>query len=193
MNRPGNRGTVHAVARALFAERGYQGVTVRDIAAAAGVSPALVVKLHGSKAELYRAAGPVPLPFAALDVPRGKLGAALVRQVLERRDRGATDPWCALPPSVLQSPDPDRTRAEVRERVLGDLAGLIGDTTASRHHAAAVACQLMGFAEGVRVLGLLPSRETDADELVGLYAPAVQLHIDACGGGVPPGAGGGAA
>lgn len=36
----------------LFAERGYAGVTVRQIAAAAGVSPALVIHHYGSKEQL---------------------------------------------------------------------------------------------------------------------------------------------
>ena len=36
----------------LFAERGYTGVTVRQIASAAGVSPALVIHHYGSKEKL---------------------------------------------------------------------------------------------------------------------------------------------
>jgi AcrR family transcriptional regulator len=36
----------------LFAERGYSGVTIRQIAAAAGVSPALVIHHYGSKEKL---------------------------------------------------------------------------------------------------------------------------------------------
>lgn len=36
----------------LFAERGYTGMTVRQIAAAAGVSPALVIHHYGSKERL---------------------------------------------------------------------------------------------------------------------------------------------
>ena len=36
----------------LFAERGYAGVTVRQIAAGAGVSPALVIHHYGSKENL---------------------------------------------------------------------------------------------------------------------------------------------
>lgn len=39
----------------LFAERGFTAVTVRDIAAAAGVSHALVHRYLGSKEQMYRA------------------------------------------------------------------------------------------------------------------------------------------
>jgi len=43
---------IRIAAMKLFAERGYAGVSVRQIAAAAGVSPALVIHHYGSKEEL---------------------------------------------------------------------------------------------------------------------------------------------
>jgi AcrR family transcriptional regulator len=55
------RATIRNAALRLFAERGHDAVTVREIAAAAGVSPALVVHHFGSKdglrAEVDRFAG----------------------------------------------------------------------------------------------------------------------------------------
>jgi AcrR family transcriptional regulator len=47
--------TIRDAAMGLFAERGLAGVTVRDIAAAAAVSPALVIHHYGSKAGLKNA------------------------------------------------------------------------------------------------------------------------------------------
>lgn len=43
------RATIREAALELFAERGYSGVSVREIAAAAGVSPALLFHHYGSK------------------------------------------------------------------------------------------------------------------------------------------------
>ena len=43
---------IRIAAMELFAERGYSGVTIRQIAAAAGVSPALVIHHYGSKEQL---------------------------------------------------------------------------------------------------------------------------------------------
>ena len=43
---------IRIAAMELFAERGYADVTIRQIAAAAGVSPALVIHHYGSKDKL---------------------------------------------------------------------------------------------------------------------------------------------
>ncbi len=43
---------IRIAAMGLFAERGYAGVTIRQVAAAAGVSPALVIHHYGSKEQL---------------------------------------------------------------------------------------------------------------------------------------------
>jgi AcrR family transcriptional regulator len=43
---------IRIAAMKLFAEPGYAGVTVRQIASAAGVSPALVIHHYGSKERL---------------------------------------------------------------------------------------------------------------------------------------------
>ena len=48
---------IRIAAMELFAERGYSGVTIRQIAAAAGVSPALVIHHYGSKEKLRAVLG----------------------------------------------------------------------------------------------------------------------------------------
>ncbi|WDZ89430.1 TetR/AcrR family transcriptional regulator [Nocardiopsis sp. HUAS JQ3] len=175
-----SRGAVVAAARRLFFEHGYKGVTVRDIAAAAGVSPALVIKHHGSKAELFNEVGPHDLPLAELDLPRSAIGRALVRKVLARREHGAPEGWLATTAHVRESPDPDRSRAEVRAKLLDSVGALLGDTTPGRRYASAVSCQMLGLAEGVRVLGMFPEEETSREELLDLYAPLIQQQVDAC-------------
>ncbi|WP_235432028.1 TetR/AcrR family transcriptional regulator [Nocardiopsis sp. RV163] len=122
-----SRGAV-AAARRLFFEHGYKGVTVRDIAAAAGGSP-LVIKHHGSKAELFNDVGPHDLPLAELELPRSAIGRALVRKVIARREHGAPEGWLATTAHVRESPDPERSRAEVRAKLLDSVGALLGDTT----------------------------------------------------------------
>ncbi|MFF8815778.1 TetR family transcriptional regulator [Streptomyces pactum] len=50
---PPTRGSIASAARALFLERGYRGTTVRAVAAAAGVDPALIAYHFGSKKGLF--------------------------------------------------------------------------------------------------------------------------------------------
>ena len=54
--RPGDSGTREAIAAAArehFGQSGYDGTTVRAIAATAGVNPALVLYFYGSKQQLF--------------------------------------------------------------------------------------------------------------------------------------------
>jgi AcrR family transcriptional regulator len=62
--RPGpnqTRAAILEAARAAFAERGYDAVSVRAVAREAGVDPALVHRFYGSKEELFVAAMALPV------------------------------------------------------------------------------------------------------------------------------------
>ena len=87
------REQVLQTARRLFGERGYAAVTIREIAAGAGVSPAMVMKVGGSKEQLHADATPLePRPLAP-DVPLDGLGELLVHRVLTRREDADAEPW----------------------------------------------------------------------------------------------------
>lgn len=67
--RPGGEDTrsqVLAAARHRFAQDGYEGATIRGIAAIAGVDPALVHHYFGTKEDLFRAAADFPVDADAL-------------------------------------------------------------------------------------------------------------------------------
>lgn len=169
---------IFSAAGRLFGERGYRAVTVRDIAADAGVSAALVMKLFVSKEKLYAAVRPDESQLAELQVPTSELGRALVFRVLMRRERGTQEPWATIPFAVLESPDPEAARTDIRERYLATTARLIGDTTPDRRFASTVVALMTGFGETLRTLGLFDG--WDFDELVGHYGAVVQAQIDAC-------------
>src|SRR5262249_38857665 len=62
--RPGNQDTREAIlaaARDAFAERGFDGASIRTIATSAGVDPALVHHYFGTKDELFLATVGAPL------------------------------------------------------------------------------------------------------------------------------------
>lgn len=175
-----SREAILDAARTLFAERGYRGVTVRDIAAAAACSPALVMKHFGSKAELFAQTRPEDALTHELRVPRAELGEALVFRVLMRRERSLPDPWLALTRNVREAPDPDAARAEGSATILRWAAELIGDTTPGSRHAAVVCALMIGLAESVRTLDLLAPRWT-FDDAVRHYGALVQAEIDRAG------------
>jgi AcrR family transcriptional regulator len=81
---------IRIAALELFAERGYSGVTVRQIAAAAGVSPALVIHHYGSKEKLRavleeRVAAFVESMLAELARAPGEGGSASVAELFADR------------------------------------------------------------------------------------------------------------
>lgn len=70
-----------------FLERGYSGVSVRDIAAAAGVDPALVIRHFGSKEGLFLEAMRVhPDRTIVFDGPLEHLGRRIVEAMLAPDD-----------------------------------------------------------------------------------------------------------
>ena len=164
-------------ARRLFGERGYRGVTVRDIAADAGVSAALVMKLFLSKEKLFAAAQPNESLLTELDVPTSELGRALVFRVLMRRERGLQEPWAMIPFTVQDAPDPDAARSELRERYLAAVSRVMGDTSPDRRAAATVIALMTGFGD-TSAPGPLDGWEFD--ELVSHFGAIVQAQIDAC-------------
>jgi AcrR family transcriptional regulator len=170
--------TVLRSAERLFGERGYRAVTVRDIAADAGVSAALVMKLFLSKEKLYAAVQPDESLLTELDVPTSELGRTLVFRVLMRKERGMQEPWAIIPFAVLESPDPEAARADIRERYVAAIARLIGDASPEHRFASTVTALMTGFGETVRTLGLFEG--WDFDDLVAHYGAIVQAQIDAC-------------
>jgi AcrR family transcriptional regulator len=81
--RNSSREAIREAAAALFPVRGYTGTSVRDIAAQAGVDPALVIRHFGSKEELFLEImrfDPEAQPL--LDGPIGELGEHFIEYVL---------------------------------------------------------------------------------------------------------------
>lgn len=181
MTETATRERVLQVARRLFGERGYAAVTIREVAAEAGVSPAMVMKVAGSKEQLYAEA--TPLEPAPLDAghPIAGMGAVLVRRMLDRREQEVAEPWLRALYLLHGAPDPEAARQEFRERFLSRFAGA---DPARRYRADLAACMLIGLAAGIRSFRLLPPEDVDAEQVVADYGPLVQQLLD---GLTPPG------
>ncbi|HXS87353.1 MAG TPA: helix-turn-helix domain-containing protein, partial [Mycobacterium sp.] len=78
------RTVILAAARRMFADAGYDKTSVRDVAAAAGVDPAMIRHYFGGKAELFRAT--MGWPFEPAEIAsritggdRSEIGERLTR------------------------------------------------------------------------------------------------------------------
>jgi len=72
-------------ARRLFAERGFERTTIRAVASAAAINPAMVMRYYGNKEELFAIAASIELRIPDLTaVPLERRGEALVTHFLER-------------------------------------------------------------------------------------------------------------
>ena len=169
-----SRAQVLQVARQLFGERGYAAVTIREVAAQAGVSPALVMKIAGSKEQLWVLATPAePAPLLP-DTPLEGMGELLVRRIMQRRDADEAEPWLRAMYLLHDAPDLEPARREFRERFLGRFP----DEGEGRRVADEIACLMLGLAAGVRSFRLLDPVSSDPDRVVVEYGALVQRLID---------------
>ena len=167
------RAVVLQVARRLFGERGYAAVTIREVATQAGVSPALVMKIAGSKEQLYALATPAePSPLLP-DTPLEGMGELLVRRMLARRDEDAAEPWLRAMYLLQDAPDRAAAIADFRERFLGRFP-LEGDGV---RHAEELACLMVGLAAGVRTFRLLDRGPEEEEAVVREYGALVQTVV----------------
>ncbi|MFD5625436.1 MULTISPECIES: TetR family transcriptional regulator [unclassified Streptomyces] len=111
------RQTIHAAAGALFRRQGYARTTVRQIAAAAGSDPALVIRHFKTKELLFLATMQLTIDDEPLlDVPLEHLGDRLVDLVIGI-DGGARGVFLAL---VHGSNEPEirKRLTDTHEKVL---------------------------------------------------------------------------
>ena len=97
-NAAATRQAILEAAKTCFMHEGYEQVGVRDIAARAGVDPALVNRYFGSKEGLFSEAVASKFDLShLLDGDRATLGERLARYVLQKKSTGADyDPLVAL-------------------------------------------------------------------------------------------------
>ncbi|OKI75114.1 TetR/AcrR family transcriptional regulator [Micromonospora sp. CB01531] len=185
--RPGNPGTREAIldaARTAFAERGFDGASIRAIAAAAQVDPALVHHYFGTKDQLFLAAMNAPFDPREL-LPkvfagdRDRVGERLVRLFLGLWDSPAGTAGVALLRSALSNEWTARLLREflttqVLRRVLDNLDV---DPAELPLRGSLVASQLIGLAMMRYVIRLEPVASAAPAALVATIGPTVQRYL----------------
>ncbi|MFI1918630.1 TetR family transcriptional regulator [Nocardia sp. NPDC020380] len=184
--RPGNSGTREAIlqaARVRFAEVGFDKASIRSIAIAAGVDPALVHHYFGTKAELLAAALQLPIdPRIVLaqlaTVPADNLGEALVRAVVGVWDSPLGVQAIAAFRSVLGTADPALARTFILDIVLKEIQPRVDTppgTGAKRSVLAA--SQLAGILVARKIVQIEPIASMPLEELVALVGPTLQRYF----------------
>jgi AcrR family transcriptional regulator len=172
-----------AAAREAFAETGWAGTTIRAVARAADVDPALVYHYFGSKEGLLDAATNPPQRWLesvakTWTAPLPELGAALLRLML---GAWADDEVGPVLRSVLQTAAHEpTTREKLRRVVESQLMGVsqLGvDDRDRKVRSGLVSSQIMGLAMMRYIWLIEPLASMSDDELVAAVAPNLQRYI----------------
>jgi AcrR family transcriptional regulator len=162
---------------------GYQAVTMRSIALAAGVDVALVSYYFGSKQRLFSAAmslpiNPADMVAAQLSGDLDTLAERMLRSMLGVWDDPETGgPLRALTAAATTDADLARVvREAVGREIIDRLAKRLGGAGA-RQRAAALTTQMAGLILARYLLSLEPIASMSVDDVVRRLAPSLQLSI----------------
>jgi AcrR family transcriptional regulator len=185
--RPGNPDTRESIldaARSAFADKGFDGASIRGIATGAGVDPALVHHYFGTKNQLFLAAMNSPIDpgeiiAKAVEGDRAELGARLVRTFLTIWDSPAGTAGVALLRSAVGSEWTARLFREfivtqIMRRVLPHLEL---DPAEAPLRVSLVASQMAGLAMVRYVIKVEPMVSAPHGALVAAVGPTVQRYI----------------
>jgi AcrR family transcriptional regulator len=176
-NSTATRQAILEAARTCFMHDGYEQVGVREIAARAGVDPALVNRYFGSKEGLFSEAVARKFDLSPLlDGDRATLGERLARYVLQKKSAAADyDPLVAL----LRSSSSDVCSGMLRNAIVEGFvrplgARLEGPDALTR--AELVGSTLLGLLVHRTVIGA--AETADTERILALVAPTLQAYID---------------
>jgi len=171
------RQAIARAARALFEQKGYERVSIREIGTAAGVDPALVMRHYGSKEELFVRVIGFDEHFAPrLDGPLETIGQRLAAYLLDPRHAQMRRTLTAL----LYASDHDVVRTDlhgIMQRLLVDTlsARLEGEDRTTR--AWLVSAQLLGLTHSWDAIDGGRVTAAERTRVAELYGAAIQQLI----------------
>jgi AcrR family transcriptional regulator len=177
-----SRQRVLQAARDLFAQHGYGSTSVRAIAAAAGVDPAMVFYFFGTKQGLFNAAVDMsdavpPAIEAIFDGDLATIGERIVRTLVANLDRSDRTPLVTL---TRSAPTDAQSEALLREfidrEITARLAALLGTPDAALR-AGLVNVQILGLAVARYIVRVEPIASASVDELAATLGPVVQYCL----------------
>ena len=171
------RDAIIEVARVRFMNAAYEQVSIRDIAAEAGVDPALVIRHFGSKEDLFAEVLTTQIvgPGQALVGDRETFGARLARSQVqlpaqEHYEVINTAIWSAASPVAAKIVGRD-----VEERFVKSIAAAL-DGPDAEVRAALIVAILMGTSIMRNMLSVSPLADKDVTKAIP-YLGAVLQHL----------------
>jgi AcrR family transcriptional regulator len=186
--RPGNPDTREAIlvaARDAFAERGFDGASIRAIATSAGVDPALVHHYFGAKEQLFLAAMRLPvnpgelLPDVVAEGPE-RVGERLLRTFLTVWDSPAGTAGAAMLRSATSSEWSARLLREfLTTQILRRVQRMLGlpASPETQLRLSLAASQMMGLAMARYIIKVEPMASAPRETLVQAIAPTIQRYL----------------
>src|ERR1700744_4432133 len=166
-------------ARSQSASHGFERTTIRSVASAAGVDPALVMHYFVSKAELFAAASQFEINFPDLsDIRPDRIADVLLPLFVE-----AWGPQGPLLP-LLRAAATNRTAADALLTVfVGQVAPALATITPDRapERAALVGSQLLGLAVARYILGVPPLTGMADAQLIEWLRPVLAPYLTGAG------------
>ncbi len=180
--KPDTRKEILDAARQEFAAAGYDGATIRGIASAARVDPALVMHYFGSKDRLFTES--LEFPVNPSDLIRGmaagepeEFGIRVVGTLIDTWD-GIADRSpliAALRTAMGSGPVADNFRQFVTTSIVGSFIWLLEGEDA-QFRGVLIGSQLAGLLIARYILEIEPLASATKESLVQAYGPTIQRY-----------------
>lgn len=186
--RPGRadtRSEILAAALNLFSQVGYEKVSLRAIARAAEVDPALIHHYFASKADLFaesvldlRVTDPATVVEQILDGPRESVGARAISALLDTWELpNAKERFTAMLRAAVSEPGAQRPLSEyLAKEVYAKVSEGLGYADAKKRGQLAVTV-VLGFALGRYVLQLPALTRMTRTQLVSALSVPMQTYL----------------
>jgi AcrR family transcriptional regulator len=170
-------------ARELFAQNGIDKTSIRAVAAAAGVDPALVHHYYGTKEQLFAAAIHVPIdPMEILrplrDTPVEKLGYTLLCVLLPLWDSELGKGFIATIRSLLAGSEVGLLRSFLQEVIAVEVGARVDNPPGSGLiRVQFVASQLVGVVVARYIIELDPFKSLPVEQIAETIGPNLQRYL----------------
>jgi AcrR family transcriptional regulator len=171
------RTAILRAARKAFALQPYAAVTLRGIAADAGVSASLIVKHFGGKESLFdRVADFSDAAELLLKAPNPELGRHVVLTLIGWRRENGTDLLLRVVFAIGPGDERKLLRERFHDQVVQSFATrLTGDDTAVR--AELIVAHILGLGAAMAIDKTGPVATAEPTRIADLYAPGIQSLI----------------